>query len=254
MTWDWEKWRSWGGRLPVGYGTQGWPHCVNTAQSARVPFSETPGWAHLDRQTHKPLSATVNMYAGRHGLHLHILVCVHVPNQCECVWDCITQCREGWVLLSLQATVSLNKAIVLACSWAHPARLPSCQPQVTQGGLMPLNVPILQLIPLLHILLSPENSLVIMLAGPFDYNTGFLSEQDSLIIRSWKSHLHGGWSTCHFIQWISLLVLYQFVHCHIKNYLLGNFVFPLGYAAWIRIILLSKIHVDHLEKKKQTKL
>lgn len=56
---------------------------------------------------------------------------------------------------------------------------------------MPLNVPILQLIPLLHILLSPENSLVIMLAGPFNYNTGFLSEQDSLIIRSWKSHLHG---------------------------------------------------------------
>lgn len=57
---------------------------------------------------------------------------------------------------------------------------------------MPLNVPILQLIPLLHIVLSPENSLVIMLAGTFGYNTGFLSEQDSLIIRSWKSCLHGG--------------------------------------------------------------
>lgn len=57
---------------------------------------------------------------------------------------------------------------------------------------MPLNVPVLQLIPLLHILLSPEDSLVIMLAGPFGYNTGFLSEQDSGIIRSWKSCLDGG--------------------------------------------------------------
>lgn len=40
---------------PVGFGPQGWPRCVNSAQSARVPFSETPGWAHLNRQTHKPL-------------------------------------------------------------------------------------------------------------------------------------------------------------------------------------------------------
>lgn len=57
---------------------------------------------------------------------------------------------------------------------------------------MPLNIPVLQLIPLLHILLSPEDSLVIMLAGPFGCNTGFLSEQDSGIIRSWKSCLDGG--------------------------------------------------------------
>lgn len=57
---------------------------------------------------------------------------------------------------------------------------------------MPLNIPVLQLIPLLHILLSPEDSLVIMLAGHFGCNTGFLSEQDSGIIRSWKSCLDGG--------------------------------------------------------------
>lgn len=103
---------------------------------------------------------------------------------------------------------------------------------------MPLNVPVLQLIPLLHILLSPENSLVIMLAGPFGYNTGFLSEQDNwdytvMDILSSMVDDH-----CHFIQWISLLVLYQFDHCHIKDYLLGNFLFPLSYAAWIKIILL----------------
>ena len=65
---------------------------------------------------------------------------------------------------------------------------------------MPLNVPDLQLIPLLHILLSPENSLFIMLAGPFGYNTGFLLEQDSLIIRSWRNPVSMVDDQSHFIQ------------------------------------------------------